>query len=89
MNVDNGYFDDAPDRRGSNSYKWDIDAPADVIPLWVADMDFRVAPPIIEALESRVKHGIFGYTHVPAQYYQAVEHWFLCKMPSHCTEPLL
>lgn len=76
MNVDNGYFDDAPDRRGSNSYKWDIDAPADVIPLWVADMDFRVAPPIIEALESRVKHGIFGYTHVPAQYYQAVEHWF-------------
>ena len=50
-------FDDTPQRRGSGSYKWDSAASADVIPLWVADMDFRTAPVVVEALRRRVDHG--------------------------------
>ncbi|MBL9199889.1 MAG: PatB family C-S lyase [Opitutaceae bacterium] len=54
-------FDHAPDRRGTDSQKWQKYAGRDVLPLWVADMDFASAPPIIEALHRRVDHGIFGY----------------------------
>lgn len=66
----------APDRRGTGSYKWDSDPHADVIPLWVADMDFRTAPPIVEALRRRVDHGVFGYVRVPDEYYAALSSWF-------------
>jgi cystathionine beta-lyase len=59
-------FDNAPDRRGSSSSKWEKYGNRDVIPLWVADMDFRTAPCVIDALTERVKHGIFGYTRPPA-----------------------
>lgn len=69
-------FDELIDRRGSGSYKWDEAESNDVLPLWVADMDFRVAPPITEALQRRVAHGIFGYTLVPESYYEAVINWF-------------
>ena len=69
-------FDTVLPRRGSNSCKWDSAADAEVLPMWVADMDFRVAPAIIEALHKRVEHGIFGYTHVPDSYYEAVTGWF-------------
>ena len=69
-------FDELINRRGTNSYKWDSAAKADVLPLWVADMDFRTAPVITEALSRRVSHGIFGYTRVPEAYYQAVTTWF-------------
>ena len=48
----------------------------DVIPMWVADMDFRTAPPVVEALKKRVEHGIFGYVRVPDAYYEAVLNWF-------------
>ena len=48
----------------------------DVIPLWVADMDFAVAPPIQEALRKRMEHPVFGYTLVPESYYEAVINWF-------------
>lgn len=68
-------FDEIIPRRGSNSYKWDT-TKEDVLPMWVADMDFRAAPTIIEALQKRVEHGIFGYTKVPPQYYEAVVNWF-------------
>lgn len=60
----------------TNSYKWDSAESEDIIPLWVADMDFKTAPAIIEALEKRVKHGIFGYTKVSDDYYNAVTDWF-------------
>ncbi len=73
MNCD---FDQLIDRRGTDSYKWDSAAREDVLPLWVADMDFRTAPAIIEALCRRVEHGIFGYTRVPDSYYEAVAGWF-------------
>ena len=55
-------FDTAPDRTGTGSLKWDKYAGRDVVPLWVADMDFRSPPAVIEALRARVEHGIYGYT---------------------------
>ncbi len=68
-------FDEIIPRRGTYSYKWDS-APDGVLPLWVADMDFRTAPAVTEALQRRMAHGIFGYTRVPDEYYEAVERWF-------------
>ena len=53
-------FDLIAPRRGTNSYKWDSAADTDVLPMWVADMDFQTAPAIVEALSQRVAHGIFG-----------------------------
>jgi aminotransferase, class II len=69
-------FDKIIPRRGTNSYKWDEPNDADVLPMWVADMDFPTAPCIINALKKRVEHGIFGYTFVPDSYYEALIHWF-------------
>ena len=74
-------FSSFVDRRGTACVKWDAPngagVPAgDVIPMWVADMDFRTAPCIIDALRKRVEHGIFGYTEVPDSYYDAVISWF-------------
>lgn len=53
-------FETCPNRRNTNCVKWDI-VPEDTIPMWVADMDFCSAPEIMEALQSRVAHGCFGY----------------------------
>ena len=74
-------FDSTIERKGSFCVKWDApnDAgvpSAEVIPMWVADMDFPTAPCIIEALSKRVEHGIFGYTQVPDSYYEAIIRWF-------------
>ncbi len=69
-------FDTVINRRGTNSYKWDIVKEEDVIPLWVADMDFKAAPAILKALKKRVEHGVFGYTLVPDSYYEAIINWF-------------
>lgn len=69
-------FSRPTDRRGTDSYKWDSASEADIIPLWVADMDFETFPAITEALQRRVAHGIFGYTRVPEAYYEAVCRWF-------------
>jgi len=67
-------FDQPVNRRGTNCVKWDEHE--DVIPLWVADMDFRVAPAIQKAVEQRAAQGIYGYTLVPEAYYQSVISWF-------------
>ena len=69
-------FDEIIPRRGTNSYKWDSARDADILPMWVADMDFRTAPPVVEALRKRAEHGIFGYVRVPDAYYAAVTNWF-------------
>ena len=69
-------FDKVTPRRGTNSYKWDSTDDKEVLPMWVADMDFPTAPCIINALKKRVEHGIFGYTRVPEEYYDAVISWF-------------
>ncbi|MDR1668046.1 MAG: pyridoxal phosphate-dependent aminotransferase [Bacteroidales bacterium] len=68
-------FDEIIPRRGTSSSKWDR-AGAGVLPMWVADMDFRTAPPITEALVKRARHGIFGYSLLPDEYYDAVINWF-------------
>lgn len=69
-------FDEIVDRRGSFSVKWDECPTPDVIPMWVADMDFKAAPFILDAVRKRVEHGVFGYTYVPEEYYQHVIDWF-------------
>lgn len=74
-------FDSFVDRRGTACVKWDapnsVGVPSrEVIPMWVADMDFRTAPCIVDALRRRVEHGVFGYTAVPDSYYDAVISWF-------------
>lgn len=73
-------FDQVIERRGTGSAKFDFAErngyPADVLPLWVADMDFQAPPCVIEALHKRVEHGIFGYTDLMDGYFAAVERWF-------------
>ncbi len=71
-----GNFDEVIRRRGTGSYKWDTPKGDDVLPMWVADMDFPVAPCIQQAIEKRVAHGVFGYTLVGDDYYKAVINWF-------------
>ncbi|MFO7709803.1 MAG: PatB family C-S lyase [Desulfobacterales bacterium] len=65
-------FDEVIDRRGTASEKWEKYRGRDVLPMWVADMDFRSPPSVIEALQRRVAHGVFGYTGPPAEVVEAV-----------------
>ncbi len=58
-------FDELIDRTNTDSFKWDRYKDRDIIPLWVADMDFKAAPPILKALEEVTKHGVIGYSHEP------------------------
>lgn len=69
-------FDEVIVRRGTGCVKWDAALAENVIPLWVADMDFAVAPAIQEAVRRRAGHPVFGYTHVGEDYYEAVISWF-------------
>lgn len=73
-------FDQIIDRRGTNCLKYDFAVErgkdADVLPLWVADMDFQVADGIRERLHQSVEHGIFGYSESKEDYYQAVAGWY-------------
>ena len=67
-------FDKVIDRRNTNSLKWDV--PERELPMWVADMDFQTAPEIISALQKRTEHGVFGYSVVPDEWYDAYVHWW-------------
>jgi cystathionine beta-lyase len=58
-------FSDCPDRRATGSEKWDRWAGRDVLPMWVADMDFQAPEVVLDAIRDRVDHGVFGYTHAP------------------------
>lgn len=69
-------FDEIINRKHTDCVKWDAVPDEGIIPMWVADMDFKTAPCIIEALRRRVDQGVFGYTHVPEAYYDAVVSWF-------------
>ena len=73
-------FDKVVDRHGTNCLKYDFaierGKPADILPLWVADMDFQTAPAILERLEETVKHGIFGYSDGKEGYFAAVQNWY-------------
>ncbi|MBP5636910.1 MAG: cystathionine beta-lyase, partial [Bacteroidales bacterium] len=68
-------FDEIVPRRGTESVKWDEFGP-DVLPMWVADMDFKTAPEVLEALQKRLNHGVFGYELVPDDYFEAISRWF-------------
>lgn len=67
-------FDVPVDRRGTNSLKWDV-APGE-LPMWVADMDFKTAPAIGEAVMRRAESGVYGYTVVPDAWYDAIIGWW-------------
>ena len=67
-------FDTCPSRKGSESVKWDM-FPG-TLPLWVADMDFEVAPEIKAALQKRLDHGVFGYELLPDNYFEVMNRWF-------------
>jgi cysteine-S-conjugate beta-lyase len=87
-------FDAPVNRRNSDSIRWDRYASDDVIPLWVADMDFQSPPCVMDALAERVQHGVFGYTHAPealrneiasyiaAHYYWEVDPDWIVILPS-------
>jgi cysteine-S-conjugate beta-lyase len=74
-----GYFDEKVDRINTDCYKWDYNEAMfgtnDLIPLWVADMDFKSPPAVIEALRVRAEHGIFGYTFHGAEFQEAIINW--------------
>ena len=65
----------ASSRRGTASVKWDTPSEEGVLPLWVADMDFRVAPAIVEALRRRVDDGVFGYALPPPAWHESLARW--------------
>ena len=73
-------FDEIIDRKNTSCLKYDFAAergyPADILPFWVADMDFRAPAPVIDALKARADHGIFGYTQVKDDYFAVLENWF-------------
>ena len=74
-------FDEVIDRTNYHSVKWDElgttfgAIPEDVLPMWVADMEFRSPRPVIEAIKKANEHGIYGYTSRPLSYYQAIIDW--------------
>ena len=72
-------FDAVIDRHDTNSCKWNVTDKE--LPMWVADMDFAVAPPILEAIETRAHHGIFGYNEIPSSWNDAIVSWWKRR---HC-----
>lgn len=72
-------FDEVINRRNTSSVKWDnlknLYGRDDLIPLWVADMDFKSPPAVIKALKERADHGVYGYTFPSEEYYNAVINW--------------
>jgi len=80
-------FDQLIERRGTDSTKWGL-YPEDVIPMWVADMDFKSAQPIIQAIHQRVDHGIFGYCRLSAPLKSAIKErlWNLYRWEIHGDE---
>ncbi|WP_343567066.1 MalY/PatB family protein [Sphingobacterium sp.] len=68
-------FDKTIVRRGTDSVKWNQHDYDDLIPLWVADMDFPAAQPVVDALAQRVQHAVYGYATIPATFYSAVMSW--------------
>ena len=74
-------FDEIINRKNTNSLKYDYairrGKPADILPLWVADMDFRTAPEIIEVLKEKSEHGIFGYSEPLDSYFEALNNWII------------
>lgn len=72
-------FDEYVERRNTDSFKWDMviyNYGDDVIPAWVADMDFKSPQTVVDQLKRRIEHGIFGYTFRSTDYYNAIIQWY-------------
>lgn len=67
-------FDEIVDRHGTRCLKWDLFNSK--LPMWIADMDFKTAPAVVEALEKRAAHGVFGYTFIDDEWYDAIINWW-------------
>ena len=89
-------FDTVVDRRNTGSLKWDV--AENELPMWVADMDFRLPDEILDEFHKRIDHGIFGYTDPLDDYFDAMNHWFSTRygytidsewvtMPAPVSEP--
>lgn len=74
-------FDQLHDRYGQNSVKWDLKKGQ--LPMWIADMDFKTSPEVIDAMKTKVDQGIFGYEYIPDEYFQAVAGWYLRRHHLH------
>ena len=70
-------FDELTDRQNTHSLKWDVKE--NELPMWVADMDFKTAPQITEAIIKRAEHGVFGYNIVPDEWYGAYINWWRAR----------
>ena len=86
-------FDKIINRKGTNCLKYDYAVergkPADVLPLWVADMDFTVSEEITKSLHAAVDHGIYGYTQPKDAYYNAITNWMEKNHNLCCTATFL
>jgi len=74
--ADNYNFDEIIDRRSTDSVKWDLSTDRDVLPMWVADMDFKTAPEITEAIMRKMELGIYGYNLIPADFFDSIIYWW-------------
>ena len=68
-------FDTVVNRRGTTSVKWDI-LKENELPMWVADMDFKAAPEILQAIQNRMDNGVFGYSIIPEEWAQSYVNWW-------------
>ena len=77
--MDVGRFDEQIERRGTDSFKWDdnrrLFGRSDLLPFWVADMDFATPQPILDAIRARCEHPVLGYGIRSDEYYQAIQDW--------------
>lgn len=69
-------FDEVIPRKNTNSVKWDLAKDVEVLPMWVADMDFKTALEILEVISEKVSHGVFGYSNIPDNFYQSIIYWW-------------
>ncbi len=76
MNYD---FDKGINRKGTNSIKWDFNdemfGNKNILPMWIADMDFQSPKPVIDAIKRRARHGVYGYTYISNSFYQSIVDW--------------
>ena len=86
-------FDEIVNRRNTNTLKYDFNQkynkPEDITPLWIADMDFKVAPMITQAIQNCVNHGIYGYTESKDDYFFAISNWFATRFGYHIKQDWL
>ena len=87
-------FDEIIDRRGTSSVKWDgvqrhWDGRNDLLPMWVADMDFKTAPFVVEALKKRLDHEVIGYTFACDEWYDAIINWVKVRFDLTITREMI